>query len=109
MKYIAAQLDSAKIPYCFEEWSKELQYPYFVGEYTETEPLNEDGECESVFILTGTTRDAWLSLEVEKEKIRNLFPEVGVTAILENKAGIAFAIVLPCRFPPGLTNLNEYR
>lgn len=43
LKYIAAQLDSAKIPYCFEEWSKELQYPYFVGEYTETEPLNEDG------------------------------------------------------------------
>ena len=107
LKYIAAQLDSAKIPYCFEEWSKELQYPYCVGEYTETEPLNEDGECESVFILTGTTRDAWLSLEVEKEKIRNLFPEVGVTAILENKAGIAVCYCSSMPIPTGVDELKR--
>lgn len=54
--YIADKLNSAGIPYCFEEWTKEIQYPYFVGEYTESEAESEDGENESIFILTGTSR-----------------------------------------------------
>ena len=47
LKYIAAQLDSAKIPYCFEEWSKELQNPYFVGEYTEPSRLMKTASAKA--------------------------------------------------------------
>lgn len=107
LKYIATQLDGSKIPYCFEEWSKELQYPYFVGEYTEIEPFNEDGESESTFILTGTTRGTWLSLEAEKEKIRSLFPEDGITAILENKTGIAVFYASSMPIPTGVDELKR--
>ena len=74
LKFIADKLNAAGIPYCFEEWTKDIQYPYFVGSYTESEPLNEDGESNSTFLLTGTTRDSWLSLEQLKAEIKNIFP-----------------------------------
>ena len=67
LKFIADRLKTAGIPYCFEEWSKDITYPYWVGEYTESEPLTESGESESTFILTGTTNGSWLSLEQQKE------------------------------------------
>jgi hypothetical protein len=107
LKFIASQLNMANIPYCFEEWNKELQYPYFVGEYTEVEPLNEDGESESTFILTGTTRGSWFSLEAEKEKIKNIFPEEGTTAILENKSGIAVCYSSSMPIPTGVDELKR--
>ena len=37
LKFIADKLNAAGIPYCFEEWTKDIQYPYFVGSYTESE------------------------------------------------------------------------
>ncbi|MGN0621351.1 MAG: hypothetical protein ACI4I9_05750 [Porcipelethomonas sp.] len=107
LKFISARLSSAGIPYCFEEWTKEIRYPYFVGEYTESEPLNEDGESESTFILTGTARDSWLSLEKEKEKIRSIFPEDGITAILENKSGIAVFYSSAMPVPTGTDELKR--
>ena len=40
LKFIADKLNAAGIPYCFEEWTKDIQYPYFVGSYTESEPVS---------------------------------------------------------------------
>lgn len=87
LKFINEALKAAGISYQFQRWDGELKYPYFVGEYTETEPENEDGRQESSFIITGTTNGSWLSLEETKEKIKK---EVcGKSAILPNGNGIA--------------------
>lgn len=89
LNFISSKLKEIGIPYCFEEWTREISYPYFVGEYTETEPLNEDGESESTFILTGTANGSFLSLEREKDKIRKTFTDVGITEILSDGTAIA--------------------
>lgn len=107
LKFIAGKLSNAGIPYCFEEWTKDLQYPYFVGSYTETEPLNEDGESDSTFLLTGTTRDSWLSLEKTKSDIKNIFPEDGLTAILEDETGIAVFYTSSMPIPTGVDELKR--
>ncbi|MCI8777405.1 MAG: hypothetical protein HFK00_08480 [Oscillospiraceae bacterium] len=105
--YIADKLDSAGIPYCFEEWTKEIQYPYFVGEYTESETESEDGENESIFILTGTSRKSWIELENAKADIRKIFPDDGVTAILEDETGIAVFYSSAMPVPTGTEELKR--
>lgn len=91
LKYISDALKSLGIPYSFMEWNTTpLPDPYFVGEYVEEETTTEDGLQESPFILTGTTRGTWLSLEQAKSKIRYKFsPISGETVILANGAGLA--------------------
>ena len=49
-------LTDAGINYEYYEWTSDLAYPYWVGEYQEVEPLNEDGMSESAFIMSGFTR-----------------------------------------------------
>ena len=70
-------------------WTKAIKYPFFVGEYIEKDSLNEDGQRESTFILTGTTDKSFLSLESEKRKIHKAFPDFGITEIFKNGNGIA--------------------
>lgn len=106
LNFIGKRLKASGIPYCFEEWTKPVQYPYFVGEYTESEPLNEDGESESTFILTGTSRGSWLSLEEEKEKIRRIFPDTGASAVLD-RIGIAVFYASSMPVPTGTDELKR--
>ncbi|MBE6846069.1 MAG: hypothetical protein E7508_10310 [Ruminococcus sp.] len=89
LTFIAKCLSEAGINYSFQEWSGNPKYPYFVGEYMECTPLHENGETESVFILTGTTNDSWISLEHAKAELRNLFPETGKTQIFDSGNAIA--------------------
>lgn len=91
LKFISDAMESLDIPYSFMEWNTfPLPDPYFIGEYVETAPVNEDGLQDSTFILTGTTRGTWLSLEQTKNKIREKFsPISGATVILANGAGLA--------------------
>ena len=91
LKYIADVMESLGLPYDFVVWNGEqVPDPYWIGEYAETEPMSEDGLQESTFILTGTTRESWFSLEQAKTKIKNRFPPVnGDTAILDNGSGVA--------------------
>lgn len=107
LNFIADKLKTAGIPYCFEEWSKDITYPYWVGEYTESEPLTESGESESTFILTGTTNGSWLSLEQQKSIIKKTFPEIGTTAILEDKTGIAAFFITSMPVPTGTDELKR--
>ena len=95
------------VPYCFEEWTREISYPYFVGEYTESEPLYEDGESESTFILTGTTKGSWLELEQLKEKIHSLFTDVGLTEILNDNIAIAVMYAGSMPVPTGTDQLKR--
>lgn len=91
LKYIAEAMASLDIPYDFVMWNGDkVPDPYFIGEYAETEPTTEDGLQESTFMITGTTRGTWMSLEQAKSKIRKRFPPVaGDTVILASGAGLA--------------------
>ena len=88
--FIANELEQAGIKYEFGEWaSNPVPEPYFVGEYSEIVPNSGDGEQNTTFMLTGTSR-SWISLEQAKKIIENLFSKVtGKTAILSNGNGIA--------------------
>ena len=87
LAYINTALTNAHINYEFMEWTSDLVYPYFVGEYSEPEPINEDGMQESTFMITGTTDGTWLSLEEAKAIIEREL--CNKTAILSNGNGIA--------------------
>ena len=77
LQFINEQMDILGIPYEFMEWTSKVQYPYWVGEYTDVSTLTEDGCEESTFLLTVTTRGSWLELEQIKEKIKNHFVVAG--------------------------------
>lgn len=90
LSFINSCLDELNIAYQFMEWtSTPVPDSYWVGEYTEEEPLNEDGFEESVFILTGTTKNKYIELETVKQKLKEYFTSYGKTAILESGSGIA--------------------
>ena len=73
LKFISDTLTNAGINYEFGQWSGEIVYPYFVGEYTESEPMTEDGLLHSTLLLNGFSRSTWLALEQAKETIEKLF------------------------------------
>jgi hypothetical protein len=90
LNIIAGAMKELGINYSFMEWKGKPVYPYFVGEYQEVEPYNEDGMQETAFILSGFSRETWLQLEEEKEKIKNHFNKVsGKTVIADNGAAVA--------------------
>lgn len=82
-------LEGLKIPYQFMEWTSDVPDTYWVGEYTEVEPSNEDGMEESDFILTGTTNKKFLELEKTKELLKNHFTKEGKTFTLDSGSAIA--------------------
>ncbi len=77
LEFIKEQMEILQIPYDFMEWTSAIKYPYWVGEYTETPTVNEDGGEENTIILTGTTRGKWLELIEQCEKIKAHFPPDG--------------------------------
>lgn len=79
------------IPYGFRRYSgNPIRYPYFVGEYTESEPMTEDGLQESTFLLTGFSRGSFEDLEDAKEKIRRAFhPSTGRVGITPGLSSVA--------------------
>ena len=76
LKIINDELNSIGVPYEFMRWTSAVQYPYFVGEYSETPTTTEDGYKESTVILTGTTKESWLELERIRAMIENHFHSV---------------------------------
>ena len=94
LKIISDGMESLGIEYGFGEYSTDengdVVYPYFVGEYTETEPYTEDGLQETTFLLVGFSRGSWLELENAKEQIETLFNRVsGKTVIADNGSAVA--------------------
>ena len=87
LKFINNKLIENGINYEFMQWTNDVVYPYFVGEYQEAESLNEDGFQETTFILNGFSKGSWFSLEQAKETIEKIFSNT--TAILPNGNGIA--------------------
>ena len=89
LELIAESMQSLGINDEFERWSGEPDYPYFVGEYQQTAPVNEDGEQDAAFTLTGFTRGAWLELEQCRESIERLFDPVAGYRTMKGRNAIA--------------------
>jgi hypothetical protein len=101
LKVVSDGMTELGLEYEFGEYTKKrIVYPYFVGEYTETEPTTEDGLQETTFMLSGFTRDKWLTLENAKEKIENYFNKVyGKTVMVDDGSAVAVfygnALIVP--------------
>ena len=105
LKFISDTLTGAGINYEFWEWTSPVKYPYFVGEYSESEPVNEDGMQESEVILNGFTREAYFELETAKAKIEKLFSNM--TTILPNGNGLAIFYAGSLVVPTGDEELKK--
>lgn len=101
LKVVSDGMTELGIEYEFGEYTKEpIVYPYFVGEYTETEPMTEDGLQETTFMLSGFGRGTWLTLENAKAKIENYFNKVyGKTVMVDDGSAVAVfygnALIVP--------------
>lgn len=101
LKVVSDGMAEMGIEYEFGEYTKKrITYPYFVGEYTETEPTTEDGLQEITFMLTGFSRSTWLTLENAKAKIENYFNKVyGRTVMVDDGSAVAVfygnALIVP--------------
>lgn len=91
LKVVSDGMTELGLEYEFGEYTKEpIVYPYFVGEYTETEPMTEDGLQETAFMLSGFSRGTWLKLENAKAKIENYFNKVyGKTVMVDDGSAVA--------------------
>lgn len=90
LRIISDAMESLGLNYGFGEYGGKVSYPYFVGEYEEIEPLNEDGMQQTTFIITGYSRNTWQALEDGRAKIKNYFPNVGgKTVIAEDGTAVA--------------------
>ena len=109
LKIISDAMASLGLEYGFAEYAGDpVVYPYFVGEYTETESTTEDGLQETTFLLTGFSRETWLALEEAKEKIENYFNRVsGQTVISESGSGVAIFYAHSLIVPTGDAELKR--
>lgn len=91
LKVVSDGMTELGLEYEFGEYTKEpIVYPYFVGEYTETEPTTEDGLQETAFMLSGFSRGTWLTLENAKAKIENYFNKIyGKTVMVDDGSAVA--------------------
>ncbi len=106
--YINAQLSEIGIPYEFMRWTSEVTYPYFVGEYSETDPATEDGLEDKTLILTGTTENDWMELMEARDKIKKHFNTItGKRAVLDSGSGIAVFYSTSFLVPTGEERLKR--
>lgn len=103
---IDSKLQSLNINYEFGEWSKQPVYPYFVGEYSETESSTEDGLQESTFKLTGFTRNSYLGLEQAKEAIKEAIGQ-WESVILANGNAVVISYSDSMPIPTGDAELKK--
>ena len=92
LKIVSDAMNSIGLEYDFVKYRKDpIPETYFVGEYTESEPLNEDGMQETAFLLTGFSRaESWLILENAREQIERYFGKVsGKTVIADDGSAVA--------------------
>jgi hypothetical protein len=88
---IATELNNIGVPYEFMRWTSDVEYPYFIGEYSETPTASENGYKESTLILTGTAKKDWLDLERIREKIEHHFPRIyGLRLATDHGAVVIF-------------------
>ncbi len=97
LQMIASDMEALNLQYALGEWKSHPEGIYFVGEYQEVEPLNEDGEEESEFLLTGFARGDVSGLEDAKDRIREYYDPVhGRVAVAKDKSSVAAVFYSRC-------------
>lgn len=91
LSIVSNAMKALGLEYGFGSYDKKpIVYPYFVGEYTESVPLNEDGLQTATIMLTGFHRGKWLDLETAKAKIEDYFDKVsGKTVMADDGSAVA--------------------
>lgn len=91
LKIVAETMSAAGMRYAYGEYAeKPIEYPYFVGEYTEYSSLTEDGKSDCRFEITAYGRNTYAELEECKQKIIRAFGGcTGINMIAENGNGVA--------------------
>lgn len=84
LKFINEKLEAAGINYQFGEWKGEVKYPYFVGECTTDDYVDENRKTSGTLILDGWTRNSILELINADTKIKEVFKSL--VAVVGNKA-----------------------
>ena len=109
LKLVSGGMEALGLEYGFGTYAgNPIVYPYFVGDYTESEPTTEDGLQESTVMLTGFHRGTWLELEEAKEKIENYYNQVsGRTVITDNGSGVAIFYAGSLIVPTGDAELKS--
>lgn len=112
LKIVSDAMKFLGLEYGFGEYAGnekgEIVYPYFAGEYTESESITEDGLQEGTVLLTGFTRDAWLTLEDARERIESYFNRVsGKTVITDNGSAVAVFYAHSMVVPTGDAELKS--
>lgn len=62
LKALKNEFKRLNIPYSYDEWGKDVELPYFIGELSEITTNDEDGKREFSFILTGEDVDSYTNL-----------------------------------------------
>lgn len=111
MNIISEGMDALGLLYAFGEYrvkdDEEIPATYFVGEYQEIEPLNEDGMQETSFMITGFSRESWYALERAKESINKYFGVSGKTVIADNGTAVAIFYASSLVVPTGDAELKR--
>lgn len=108
-KVVAGAMREMSLPYAFGTFkANPIPSMYWVGEYSEMEPITEDGMQDSMFILTGFCRGEWEELETARELIENYFNKVyGKTVIVDNGDAVAVFYAYSLIVPTGDAELKE--
>lgn len=88
-KIISEAMETLGINYAYLEWLDDPVDLYFTGEYQEGEALDESGQTDISFILTGFSRGNIEALEEAKEAIKQYFDNVSGKVIADNKSAVA--------------------
>lgn len=109
LKVVSEAMTALNLEYGFGVYSGDpVVYPYFVGEYTEEEAMNEDGMQETTFLLNGFSRDSWLTLENARERIENYFHKVsGKTVMADDGSAVAVFYANSLIVPTGDAELKR--
>ena len=91
LKMVSTAMEALGLEYGYVTYKKKpIVYPYFVGEYSESESFTESGLHEGTFTLTGWTRGEWLTLEDARERIENYFNKIsGKIVMVEDGSAVA--------------------
>lgn len=107
LKTIKDELQNLGVPYEYMRWTSSVQYPYFVGEYSQTVTDTEDGYAEYTLMLTGTTKGYWLELEQHRQNIEDHFTTVGGLRRTTDKGVVVFFFDNSFSVPTGDAELKR--
>ena len=96
------------VPYAFMRWaSNTAPNRHWIGEYTESPTLTEDGAEEYELLLTGTTKGTWSLLMQDSEKIESHFPRIEGLRKTTEKGAVAIFYENSLPVPTGEADLKR--